>query len=202
MAKHGATDLGGNGANASDPLGNYRNLHWLRPAQCSRAFPRHGRGFTGWHRPVGRLKCAVGLRRVHGLHEAQSSLADCNKYFGPNAVCQRTWRPMCHLMLRRAGISNPTKEQRTRYQAEKLGRTTGETLLAELMPYACHDKGSWPYSELSAIRNSCGVRRADAPAACCFVHETHCKWGLRSSGLLWKGRLAHLHADLRGHTMA
>lgn len=82
------------------------------------------------------------------LWEAQRDLKDCTKYFGANAVCQRTWRPMCHLMLRRRGVLRPTKHERAVYQAMKLGRRDGDTLLAELLPYPSHDKGAWPYERL------------------------------------------------------
>lgn len=59
---------------------------------------------------------------------------------------QRTWRPMCDLMLRRSGIASPTAQQRLGYQQAKLGRPEGETLLTELMPYPSTRIADWPYA--------------------------------------------------------
>lgn len=57
---------------------------------------------------------------------------------------QRTWSKMCHLMLRREGVSHPTKAQRLAYQRERLGKRSGDTLVAELMPYPCRNATGWP----------------------------------------------------------
>lgn len=57
---------------------------------------------------------------------------------------QRTWRPMCDLMLRRGGIVNPTKQERLIYQQEQLGKRDGKTLVAELMPYPSRRASDWP----------------------------------------------------------
>jgi hypothetical protein len=67
-------------------------------------------------------------------------------FFGPNAVTQRTWRPMCHLMLRRQGVAAPTNVRRRRYQADELGRADGQSLLTELLPYPHSDARQWLYS--------------------------------------------------------
>ena len=81
------------------------------------------------------------------LYEVQTALGTASKFFGPDPKSQRTWRPMCHLMLRLDGIASPTKEQRSRYQADRLGRRDGETLLAELYPYPSSSTQEWPYAE-------------------------------------------------------
>ena len=57
---------------------------------------------------------------------------------------QRTWRVMCDLMLRRDGIANPTAKDRLAYQQERLGKRSGETLVAELMPYPSRRASDWP----------------------------------------------------------
>jgi len=81
------------------------------------------------------------------LFDAQGPLDDGQRFFGPNPKSQRTWRPMCHLMLRMlAPSSRPTAEQRVRYQADLLGRSGGATLLAELMPYPNTNVGEWRYA--------------------------------------------------------
>lgn len=58
-------------------------------------------------------------------------------------AAQRTWRPMCDLMLRREGVSAPTLADRTRYQAQRLGRSDGDTLLVELLPYPHSRSSEW-----------------------------------------------------------
>ncbi|MDU0343026.1 hypothetical protein [Bosea rubneri] len=57
---------------------------------------------------------------------------------------QRTWSKMCHLMLRREGVECPTPAQRLAYQRERLGKHSGDTLVAELMPYPCQNATGWP----------------------------------------------------------
>lgn len=57
---------------------------------------------------------------------------------------QRTWSRMCHLMLKREGVLHPTKAQRLSYQRERLGKHSGDTLVAELMPYPCQNATVWP----------------------------------------------------------
>lgn len=84
------------------------------------------------------------------LEEGQLSLAGTKKYFGADPKNQWTWRPMCDLMLRfTENVSEPAKPERVRYQADKLGRKGGLTLLAELMPYPRKkaDKSNWPYKK-------------------------------------------------------
>lgn len=55
---------------------------------------------------------------------------------------QPTWAKMSDLMLRRARVA-PTKALRAEYQAEHLGRSTGETLVAELLPYPNRRADHW-----------------------------------------------------------
>jgi hypothetical protein len=64
-----------------------------------------------------------------------------NRRGGPK--CQRTWRVVCDLMLRRAGTAAPTKIQRSLYQATSLGRGDSDTLLCELLPYPHVDAVAW-----------------------------------------------------------
>jgi hypothetical protein len=82
------------------------------------------------------------------LAEVQVKLGESSIYFGEDAVSQRTWRPMCDLMLRKSGAI-PTLAARRKYQAERLGRRDGDTLLAELLPYPHSDTSQWLYADLS-----------------------------------------------------
>lgn len=78
------------------------------------------------------------------LLEAQNALDSSSKFVGPDAKCQRTWRPMCDLMLRFKG-ETPTGSRRNWYQGMCLGRIPGETLLTELLPYPRRKTGAaWP----------------------------------------------------------
>jgi hypothetical protein len=91
------------------------------------------------------LKARAGYAQYEDLYDAQSLLEDCGRFFGPAPLCQRTWRPMCHLMLRRETNEPLDNKKRTRYQADRLGRRDGQTLLAELLPYPNPNTGTWLY---------------------------------------------------------
>lgn len=119
-------------------------------------FGRHGA-------PIVFIGLEEGLSSVAGLEDdllarshygefedllvAQSGLDGPLRFFGPNPKCQRTWRPMCHLLLRREGEQNITAEKRSRYQADRLGRIDGDSLLCELMPYPNPSTSVWLYGE-------------------------------------------------------
>jgi hypothetical protein len=86
------------------------------------------------------------FERVMDLKEAHAGIAGTERLFDPaRTKCQRTWRPMCDLMLRRSG-EIPTLEKRNRYQATELGRADGETLLCELLPYPSSSTSAWLYA--------------------------------------------------------
>jgi len=87
------------------------------------------------------------------LSQAQAELGGPGRYFGRAPITQKTWRPICDLMLRRAGVRHPTREQRLRYQADHLGRQTGETLLTELLPYPHSDANQWLYAQFGRYSN-------------------------------------------------
>jgi len=54
---------------------------------------------------------------------------------------------MADLMLRRGGMTDPSKEERRRYQALRLGRSDGEKLLVELLPYPSPCVNNWLYEQ-------------------------------------------------------
>ncbi len=58
----------------------------------------------------------------------------------------KTWRPVCHFMLRRENRNIITADARGQYQREKLGRPHGDTLLLEVSPYPAKNLKSWPYA--------------------------------------------------------
>jgi len=97
------------------------------------------------------------------LAEAQTQLGGPAKYFGTFPKTQRTWRPMCHLMLRRAGVLHPTLTQRLRYQADALGRKNSESLLVELLPYPHPDSGRWLYDKFERFKTRAAYETAILP---------------------------------------
>lgn len=84
--------------------------------------------------------------RTMDLKEAHQGIKGTDRYFDPaTGTIQRTWRPMCHLMLRRQSAdAAPTAHSRLRYQALDLGRADGDTLLVELLPYPKRTADDWP----------------------------------------------------------
>jgi len=89
-------------------------------------------------------------RPIMDLKEAHRGLAGTERYFDPDrAPVQRTWRVMADLMLRRGGVTDPSKEDRRRYQALRLGRSDGETLLTELLPYPSPGVNDWLYERFA-----------------------------------------------------
>jgi hypothetical protein len=84
---------------------------------------------------------------VMDLKEAHWGIANTRKWFDPQKTAlQPTWRPMCDLMLRRDGITAPTLLDRKQYQARRLGRSDGDTLLTELLPYPHKKNSEWGYA--------------------------------------------------------
>jgi hypothetical protein len=87
---------------------------------------------------------------IMDLQLAHKGIEGTERFFNSSRPqCQRTWRPMCHLMLRRRDLTaKPTRELRSAYQAAELGRENGDTLLTELLPYPHRTTGDWLYKEL------------------------------------------------------
>jgi hypothetical protein len=83
---------------------------------------------------------------VMDLKEAHRGIAGTERYFDPDrAPRQPTWRVMADLMLRRGGNDTPTGADRRRYRALELGRSHGDTLLTELLPYPHPKRSDWLY---------------------------------------------------------
>jgi hypothetical protein len=77
-----------------------------------------------------------------------AGLAHDPRLFDPDhVVCQRTWRPMCDLMLRLDNLESNC-QARNQYQANHLGRADGNSLLMELLPYPHASARNWWYEDL------------------------------------------------------
>jgi hypothetical protein len=84
---------------------------------------------------------------VMDLKEAQRNMAGTERLFDPDsAPPQPTWRVMADLMLRYEGLANPTCDDRRRYRAQRLGRSDGDALLTELLPYPHPKTEDWLYA--------------------------------------------------------
>lgn len=94
------------------------------------------------------LQLRSGFEPVMDLAEAHKEMDGTEALFREvGTKLQRTWRPMCDLMLRREGSRStpPTLLERKTYQRKMLGRAGGETLLAELLPYPNVKTTHWAY---------------------------------------------------------
>jgi hypothetical protein len=96
--------------------------------------------------PEANLRARLKFEPVEDLRDAcvRNGLT---KHHEGNRVSQATWWPMCEVMLHVSG-RQVDRESKRAYQAERLGRHSGETLLLELMPIPKPDFGSWGYEEL------------------------------------------------------
>lgn len=95
---------------------------------------------------VDNLRRRLALDPVEDLKVACVDKLGITKHHTGRRVLQRTWIPMCEVMLRLDG--KPTNaDSKRNYQAEYLGRrgTAGRTLLLELMPLAKPSIKAWPY---------------------------------------------------------
>jgi hypothetical protein len=94
------------------------------------------------------LKIRSSYAEVMDIKEAHRGIAGTERFFDPHRVrSQPTWRRMCDLMLRRDGVLAPTRDERKQYQALRLGRSNGDTLLVELLPVSAQEKGDWLYEK-------------------------------------------------------
>lgn len=92
------------------------------------------------------IRARLDFRQIEDNAEAHKIIGITKHHFGKRTI-QRTWRGMCYVMLRLEGIE-PTTENIRNYQAEKLGRFDGNTLLYELMPIPKPKISHWGYEEL------------------------------------------------------
>jgi hypothetical protein len=92
------------------------------------------------------LRRRLGFGVFEDLKEGHRKLG-IFKHHERGREIQRTWRGMCVVMLRLAG-QEVTPSQIRSYQAEQLGRESGATFLAELMPLPKPSVGDWGYESL------------------------------------------------------
>lgn len=102
---------------------------------------------------------------IHDLYEMQCALGHDMHFRDKRPKCQRTWRPMCHLMIRRSGNVS-TNRERNKYQAMKLARKDGDTLIIELFPLPKPKANKLPQiywhrygSDLKAYQNNAFEKR-------------------------------------------
>lgn len=91
-----------------------------------------------------KLLIRTRFNRVEDLYEAHKALGITRHHEG-RRVLQPQWGRMSDLMLRLSGVSAPTTEDRRAYQALRLGRRDGETLLTELLPIPKPRLEIWDY---------------------------------------------------------
>jgi hypothetical protein len=107
---------------------------------------------------AGELDEDLAIRSRYGqpimdLKDAHKGVAGTENYFEPDrAPRQPTWRVMADLMLRRAGKNAPTGPDRRRYRALDLGRSHGDSLLTELLPYPHPKRSDWLYERFGRYK--------------------------------------------------
>ncbi|MCK9622945.1 MAG: hypothetical protein M0R47_20715 [Methylobacter sp.] len=95
------------------------------------------------------IRSRLKFSHVEDCAEAHTIFLKESKFHTGKRVIQRTWRGMCYIMLSLEG--GDTKPESIRnYQAERLGhsRSSGQTLLCELMPLPNPSMKKWCYGEL------------------------------------------------------
>ncbi len=101
---------------------------------------------------------------VMDLMKAHEGIAGTEDYFNPErAPRQPTWRVMADLMERRGGNPAPTGQDRKRYRTLDLGRSHGETLLTELLPYPHPKTRHWLYARFGSYLTRAEYETARLP---------------------------------------
>ena len=84
------------------------------------------------------------FEHVEDLRDAHRTLGITRFHERPRYL-QPVWNKMCEVMLRIEGNPSPTTEERRAYQAERLGRSDGNSLLLELLPIPKPSIHAWNY---------------------------------------------------------
>lgn len=118
---------------------------------------------------------------IMDIREAHEQIRGAQRHFSEGAVIQRTWRPMCHLMVRRRNQAPADRESRRDYQRRELGKKAhdGETLLIELFPFPKKGLKHWPEIYASRFGDQQAFKdrllretdRAEKLRACIFGHR-------------------------------
>lgn len=105
--------------------------------------------------------------------EALCGIVGGEALFSETPRRQPTWRVMADVMLHFDGqrFSSPAERSSARksYRATRLGRSEGETLLTELLPYPHRNTGSWLYVERYKDREA--YVAAILPARLTMLHD-------------------------------
>lgn len=89
------------------------------------------------------LRTRLEFQTVEDCKAAHQKLG-ITRFHGDRPRIQSTWGKMARIMLSLGG-EEPTRQAIRRYQADQLGRSHGQTLLAELMPIPKPGLRQWPY---------------------------------------------------------
>ena len=96
------------------------------------------------------LEARSAFSPVMDLEEAHRTIAEGDNLFTDSPRRQPTWRVMADLMLQYEKQRFPDAQSRALarkiYRAKRLGRSSGKTLLTELLPYPHRRTSSWLYS--------------------------------------------------------
>lgn len=102
---------------------------------------------------------AAQFEQVMDLHEAHSpELLNCSL-----ADPSPTWRWMAKLVRGLRGLDIEDNAAANAYVAEELGRSAGETLLADLLPLPSPNASIWPLEYEDWFKTRAAYRRAVAP---------------------------------------
>ena len=92
------------------------------------------------------IRARLKFQRIEDCANAHRILG-ITKHHSGKRIIQRTWRGMCHIMLRLEG-KVPNVDNIRNYQADYLGRSDGSSLLCELMPIPKPSLNHWGYEAL------------------------------------------------------
>lgn len=129
---------------------------------------------------------------LEDLHAAHEKLPEGLQWFGEKPSLQATWHKLIVALLTATG--RPAEEADVRaYQATKLGRTAGETLMMTLYPLPAQGiKAPWPYADATDLPHLAtraayeeDVWLARAAWLQKLAKEHHPKWVLGYGKQLW-----------------
>ena len=92
------------------------------------------------------LRRRLSFERIEDLYEGHKKLGILKHHEGYRKI-QPTWRGMCVIMLNLMG-EDPTTDAIRAFQAERLGRSSSNTFLLELMPLPKPNMDAWDYDGL------------------------------------------------------
>ena len=126
---------------------------------------------------VSDLKGRIDVWRALGEHEVEDLSAfhqamGSGSWFGATPKRQATWARLIQILLAAEGRPS-SSEDILQYQSTRLGRSNGESLLAELMPLPAKNLNTWYASELNLpeLRSRSDYRKAIAPGRIAHLKE-------------------------------